>query len=67
MELGDGLMGFVNDDQGVLRQIVNEVGRRTAGRPAIEMTGVVLDSLAGADLPDHLQIEEGPLAEALGL
>ena len=66
-DLRDGLVGLVDDDQGVAGKVVHQGRGRLAGGPAGQMPGVVLDPLARPDLVHHLQVEARPLAQALGL
>jgi hypothetical protein len=66
-KLGDGDVGLVDDHQGLPGQVVHERRGRLAGIPAGQVPGVVLDAVAEAQLPHHLQVEEGALADALGL
>ena len=55
------------NEQGVVREVVEQRGRRLAGQAAGEMARVVLDAVAVADLADHLEVEHGALLEALRL
>ena len=52
---------------GVLGQVVEQRRRRLAGRAARQMARVVLDAVAVADLPDHLEVEHRPLMQTLRL
>ena len=60
-------MAFVDDDEGVLRQVVEQRRRRLARRAPGQVPGVVLDAVAVSDLLDHLEIEHRPLVQAVGL
>jgi hypothetical protein len=60
-------MALVDDHQRVARKVVQQRRGRLARRPARQVPGVVLDAMAVPDLPDHLQVEHGPLMQALGL
>ena len=51
----------------VARQVVEQRRRRRAGLAPREMTRVVLDAVAVADLLDHLEVEHRPLVQALRL
>ena len=64
-DLGDGLVGLVDDEEEVLGEVVDERGRRVAGLAAGEVARVVLDAVAEAHLLEHLQIVHGPLLEPL--
>ncbi len=66
-ELGDGDVALVDDQQRVVRQVVEQGRRRLARRASREMARVVLDALAVAELLHHLDVEAGALLEALGL
>ncbi|MNV64361.1 hypothetical protein D3C71_1570010 [compost metagenome] len=60
-------MRFVDHQQRVRRQVVEQGRRRLARRLAGEVPRVVLDAVAEADLGHHLQVELGPLRQALRL
>ena len=60
-------MALVEEHQGVLRQVVDHRRRRRAGRRPRQVTRVVLDPLAVADLLQHLEVEARALLEPLGL
>ena len=66
-ELRDGHVAFVDEEQRVGRKVVEQGRRRLAGAAAREETRVVLDPLAVADLGHHLDVEPGPLLQALRL
>ena len=65
--LGHRLMALVDDHQCVVRQIIEQRGRRLAFRASGQVPRVVLDAVAVADLLHHLQIEHRPLMKALRL
>ncbi len=65
-ELRNGDMGLVHHQQGVVGQVVEERGRGLAGRAAAQITRVVLDAGAVAQLQHHLQVEAGALLQPLG-
>ena len=48
-------------------RVVDQRGRGLPGPPAREVPRVVLDPVAVADLPEHLQVEQRPLLEPLRL
>ena len=60
-------VGFVDHQQGVLGQVVEQRRRRLARLPAGQVAGVVLDPRAVAELGDHLQVEAGALLQTLRL
>ena len=66
LQLRDGLVAFVDEDQVIVGQVVEQSGRSFAREASGEMARVVFDAVAIADLADHLQIEHGALIEALG-
>ena len=66
-DLRHRLVALVHDHQRIVRQVVEQRGRRRAGRAARQVAGVVLDPVAVADLPDHLEVEHRPLVQALRL
>jgi hypothetical protein len=65
--LRHGLMAFVDDQQRIVGEVIEQCRWRLAGGAAGEMPGVVLDAVAVADLLHHLEIEHGPLMQALRL
>ncbi len=67
VELGDGDVRLVDEEQVVAGKVVEQGGRRLAGEPAGEVARVVLDAVAVADGLDHLEIEAGALMDALRL
>ena len=66
-DLGNGGVALVHEQQGVVGDIFEEGRRRLARQAAGEVTAVVLDAGARAGALDHLQVEHGPLFQALGL
>ena len=60
-------MRLVEDAQEIVREVVEQRRRRLAFLPATQMPRVVLDALAKAHLLEHLEVEHGPLLEALSL
>ena len=63
-DLGDRHVRLVDDEQPVRREVVEQRPRPRPGLAAGEVARVVLDPRAEAELPDHLQVEGRPLAEA---
>ena len=66
-DLGDRLVGLVDEDDEVVGEVVDQRVRRAAGRAAVEDPRVVLDPGGEAELLDHLQVVRGPLAQAVRL
>ncbi len=58
---------LVDDEQRVLRQVVEQRRRRLPRFAPGEVPGVVLDAVAVTQLLDHLEIEAGSLFQALRL
>ena len=65
-DLGDGDVGFVDDGEEVVGEIIEEGGGGAAGRTVVEVAGVVFDAGAEADLFDHFEIVFGAHAKSLG-
>ena len=59
-------MRFVDDDEKVLREIIEKAGRPLTLRSSGQMTRVVFDAGTGADLEHHLDVEVGARFETLG-
>ncbi|CAM5492436.1 hypothetical protein SGRIM128S_02196 [Streptomyces griseomycini] len=66
-DLRDGDVRLVDDEEEVVREVVQQGVRRRAGRAAVEVHRVVLHAGAGADLAEHLDVVRGAHAQALGL
>ncbi len=54
--LGEGGMAFINNGQKTLREIIQEAEGPDTGQAAIEITGIVLNTRAMTQLPDHFQV-----------
>ena len=67
VELRDGDVGLVDEEEEVAGEVVEEGGWGLAGEAAGEVAGVVFDAVAVADGLDHLEVEAGALVDALGL
>ncbi len=67
VELGDGDVGLVDEEEVVAGEVVEEGGWGLAGETAGEVAGVVFDAVAVADGLDHFEVEAGALVDALGL
>ena len=66
-DLGQGHVALVHKQQEVLGEVVQQRHGRGAHRAARDDPGIVLDAGAVAQLLHHLDVVEGPLADALGL
>ena len=66
VELRDGDVGLVDEEEVVLGEVVEECGWGLAGEAAGEVAGVVFDAVAVAYGLDHLEVEAGALVDALG-
>ena len=60
-------MRLVDEDDEVVREVVEQRERVRARRPALEDARVVLDPVAEAELLQHLEVVLGALAEAVRL
>ena len=60
-------MRLVDEDDEVVREVVEQRERVRAGRPALEDPRVVLDPGAEAELLQHLQVVLGPLPQPVRL
>ena len=60
-------MGFVDDHQGLPRQVVQQRRGRLSRGAAGEVSGIILDAVAKTQLLHHFQVETGALFQALGL
>ena len=67
MELGDGDVGLVDEDEEVAGEVVEQGGWGFSGEAGGEVARVVLDAVAVADGFDHLEVEASALVDALGL
>ena len=66
-DLGNRLVGFVDEDDEVVGEVVDQRVRRAPRRAAVEDAGVVLDSRGESELLDHLDVVEGSLPQPVGL
>ncbi len=64
---GIGLVAFVDEHQRIVRQIIEQRGRRFARQPSGKMPRIILDAVAVADLLHHFEIEHGALVQPLRL
>ncbi len=60
-------MGFVHDGEVFLGKVIEQTRRTFSRLPAREMPGIVLHAGAGADLQEHVDVEQGAGLEALRL
>src|SRR3546814_2598734 len=67
VELADGDVALVDEEEGVVRQVLEEGRRRLARLASGKVARVVLDAGAGAGRPDHLQVDHRALLQALRL
>ena len=67
VELGDGDVGLVDEEEEVAREVVEERGWGLAGEAARHVAGVVFDAVAEAHGLDHFEVEHGALVDALRL
>ena len=67
VDLGDGDVGLVDEEEEVAGEVVEQGGWGLAGEAAGEVAGVVFDAVAVADGLDHFEVEAGALVDALGL
>src|SRR5258708_6199184 len=58
-------MAFIDEEERTVRQVVEQRGRRLARESSGEMPRIVLDSMAIANLADHLKVEVSALPEPL--
>jgi hypothetical protein len=65
--LGQADVGLVDDEQPLVREVLEQGRGRFPGGPPAEVAAVVLDAVAAPRLFDHLEVEEGALLEALRL
>ena len=67
VELRDRLVRLIDDDQEVVREVVQQRVRRRAGPAAVQVPRVVLDAVAVADLAHHLDVVARALLQPLRL
>ena len=67
VELRDGDVRLVDEEEVVAGEVVEQGGRGLAGETAGEVARVVLNAVAVADGLDHLEVETGALVDALRL
>ncbi len=64
--LRNGLMRFVNDEQKIGGEIIEQSRRSFAGKTAGKMAGIIFDAVAIADGAHHFDVETSALFDALG-
>ncbi len=67
LQLRNGLVAFVDEQQRVGGQIIQQRGRRLTRQAAGEVPRIIFDPVAITDVAHHLQIEHGALPDALRL
>ena len=67
VQLRNGLMALVDEHDRIVRQVIEQRGRRFAGQPSGKMPRIILDAVAVADLFHHFEIEHGALVQPLRL
>ena len=65
--LRQGDMAFIDEDDVILREVIQQGIRRVAGLSAVEIAGIVFDARAVAQLAEHLDIVLRALGDALRL
>src|SRR5207302_2660873 len=65
--LRNGLVRFVDEEQIILRDIIEQSGRRLAGKTARHVARIVLDAVTVSDGAHHLHVKHGALPHTLGL
>ena len=65
--LRNGLMRFVDDEQEILGEIIDQAFRPVARLASRQVTGIILHARTVADFLHHLEIVARALLEALGL
>ena len=66
-DLWDGHVGLVDDEQEVVREVVQQRVRRGAGTAPVDVTRIVFHARARPDFLEHLQVEGRAHAQALFL
>ena len=59
-------VAFINDEQKVISEVVEQAERTLAGLAPVEVAAVILDAVAESNFLDHLQVVQRALFEALG-
>ena len=67
VELRNGLVRFVDEQQIILRKIIEQRGRRFARQAAGHVPRIIFDAVAIADGAHHLDVKHGALPHALRL
>src|SRR5215472_13745417 len=66
-DLRDSLMGLVDEEEIVLRDVIEKRRRSFAGQAAAEMARVIFNAVAVPNGAHHLNVKHGALHNALGL
>src|ERR1700751_2473845 len=64
-DLRDGLVRFVNDEQKIRRDVIEQRRRSFARQASGHVARIVFDAVAIADRAHHFDVEEGALSDAL--
>ena len=67
LDLRNGLVRFVDEEQVILRHVIEQRGRRFARQAAGHVARIILDAVAISDGADHLDVEHGSLPHSLRL
>src|SRR6185312_7371733 len=67
VELGNSNVGFVDEDEEIAWEIIEQGRRRFARKAAGHVAGVIFDAVTVPYGFDHLKVEAGTLMNALGL
>jgi len=67
MELRDGLVALIDDEQEVVREVIEQAVGFLTGRASVKVPVLILYALCRSRLFDHLQIIVGPLFEPVRL
>jgi len=64
-DLRDGLVRFVDEEEKIVGDVVEQSWRSFAGQAAAEMARIIFNAVAIADGAHHFDIEHGALDDAL--
>ncbi len=65
-DLRNGDVGFVDEEQVILRDVVEQRRRGLSGEAAAEVARIIFNAVAIADGAHHFHVEHGALDDALG-
>ena len=66
-DLGNGHVAFINDQQKIIREIIDQAERAATGFSAVEKPGIVFDSGTVTQFLDHFYIKVDPFLQSFGL